>query len=124
MSGTIQAKDTVSIEINTTTCPGAGCYTYTVVSTDTLASVAQALAKLIDTAPAVAPSTVAGDPYVTAGVDVSTDTIVLTARVPGQNGANITLAIASSANADIVASASAANLSIYLESPTSIAPGR
>ena len=60
IEGAIEAKDTVSIEINTTTCPGAGCYTYTVLATDTLTTVADALAKLINTAP---------DPNVTAGVD-------------------------------------------------------
>ncbi len=114
IQGTIQAKDTVSIEINTTTCPGAGCYTYTVLSTDTLTTVADALAKLINAAP---------DPNVTAGVDDTTATVVLTARQPGQVGANITLAVATSTNALIVPTPSGANLNIYLENPTSIAPG-
>jgi uncharacterized protein (TIGR03437 family) len=114
IGGTIQAKDTVSIEINTSTCPGAGCYTYTILSTDTLTTVADALAKLINSAP---------DPNVTAGVDNATNTVVLTARLPGQNGANITLAVATSTNAQILASPSGANLNIYLENPTSIAPG-
>ncbi len=112
--GTIQAKDTVSIEINTTTCPGAGCYTYTVLATDTLTTVADALAKMINAAP---------DPNVTAGVDDTTATVVLTARQPGQPGANITLAVATSTNALIVPTPSGANLNIYLENPTSIAPG-
>jgi uncharacterized protein (TIGR03437 family) len=114
IGGTIQAKDTVSIEINTTTCPGAGCYTYTILATDTLTTVADALAKLINSAP---------DPNVTAGVDNATNTVVLTARQPGQNGANITLAVGTSLNAQILPSASGANLNIYLENPTSIAPG-
>jgi uncharacterized protein (TIGR03437 family) len=114
IGGSIQAKDTISIEINTTTCPGAGCYTYTVLSTDTLTTVADALVKLINSAP---------DPYVTAGADDTTNTVVLTAKLPGQDGANITLAVTTSANALIVSAASAANLSIYLENPTSIAPG-
>jgi uncharacterized protein (TIGR03437 family) len=123
ISGTIQAKDTVSIEINTATCPGAGCYTYTVLSTDTTTTVAQALATLINTSPAVAPNTKPGDPNVTAGVDTTTSTIVLTARVPGTAGSNVTLAVATSTNAQIVALPSGANLNIYLENPTSIAPG-
>ena len=72
------------------------------------------LAKLINTAP---------DPNVTAGVDDATATLVLTARQYGQNGANITLAVATSTNAEILPSASSANLNIYLENPTSIAPG-
>jgi uncharacterized protein (TIGR03437 family) len=114
IGGTITAKDTVTIEINTTTCPGAGCYTYTVVSTDTTTTVAQALAGLINKAP---------DPNVTAGVDTGTSTVVLTARQPGQPGANITLATSTSSSATISATASGANLNIYLENPTSIAPG-
>ena len=115
MEGTIEAKDTVSIEINTSTCPGTGCYTYTVLSTDTLTTVAQALAKLINAAP--------GDPYVTAGVDPTTATVVLTARQPGTDGGNITLAVATSTNAEILPTASGSTLNIYLENPTSIAPG-
>jgi uncharacterized protein (TIGR03437 family) len=114
IEGTIEAKDTVSIEINTATCPGTGCYTYTVLATDTLTTVADALANLINTAP---------DMYVTAGVDPTTATVVLTARQYGQSGANITLAVAASANALILPAASAANLNIYLQNPTSIAPG-
>jgi len=122
IGGTIQAKDTVSIEINTSTCPGSGCYTYTILSTDTFTTVAQALATLINTAPGAAGAS-PGDPFVTAGVDTTTDTIVLTARQSGQIGANITLAVATSANAEIIATPSGANLNIFLESPTSIAPG-
>jgi uncharacterized protein (TIGR03437 family) len=114
MEGTIQAKDTVSIEINTATCPGTGCYTYTVLSTDTLTTVADALAKLINAAP---------DKDVTAGVDDTTATVVLTARQFGQAGANVTLAVATSANAAILPQASGGNLNIYLQNPTSIAPG-
>jgi uncharacterized protein (TIGR03437 family) len=127
IGGTIQDKDTITIEINvpasttTTTvtatspaCTGAGCYTYTIQSTDTLNTVADALAKLINSAP---------DPYVTAGVDEATDTIVLTARQYGQNGANITLSAVTSTNALILVAASGGNLNIYLENPTSIAPG-
>jgi len=122
IAGTIEAKDTVSIEINTSTCPGSGCYTYTVLSTDTTTTIAQALANLINTAPG-ATGAAPGDPYVTAGVDPSTSTVVLTARLPGTNGGNITLATATSTNAEIIATASGSTLSIYLENPTSIAPG-
>ncbi len=114
IGGSIQAKDTVSIEVNTSTCPGSGCYTYTILATDTLTTVAQALAKMINAAP---------DQYVTAGVDTTTNTVVLTARLPGQSGANVTLAVATSTNALILATPSGTNLNIYLENPTSIAPG-
>jgi len=108
LTGTIVAKDTVTITIN------GKAYTYTVLAADTLATVTSALVKLIDTAP---------DPNVSAGVDLSTASVVLTARAPGQPGASITLAVSASANAQIVATPSGANLNIYLQSPTSIAPG-
>ncbi len=114
IGGTIEAKDTVSIEVNTSTCPGSGCYTYTVLAADTTVTIAQALAKLINAAP---------DQYVTAGVDATTSTVVLTARQPGTNGGNITLAVVTSANAEILATPSGSTLNIYLENPTSIAPG-
>ena len=117
VSGTIVAKDVVTIGINTTCTSGAttaGCYSYTVLAADTLATVTQALVNMINKAP---------DPNVTAGPDLTTNTVVLTARVPGQPGANITIMAVASANAQIVATASAGNLNIYLQSPTSIAPG-
>jgi uncharacterized protein (TIGR03437 family) len=109
ISGGITAKDTVTITIN-----GTG-YTYTVVAADTLGSVTDNLVKLINKAP--------GDPNVTASANDTTDTVVLTARVPNAPGGNITLAASVSANATITASASGATLNIYLQNPTSIAPG-
>ena len=53
---------------------GRRVYTYTVLATDTLDTVAQALADLINKAP---------DPNVSAGVDLTTATVVVTARTPG-----------------------------------------
>jgi len=117
IGGTIAAKDIVTIGINVTCTAGetsAGCYSYTVLAADTLATVTTALAKMINKAP---------DPNVTAGPDTTTDTVVLTARVSGEDGANITIMAIVSANAQITATPSGANLSIYLQSPTSIAPG-
>jgi uncharacterized protein (TIGR03437 family) len=108
LGGTINAKDTVTITIQ------GKAYTYTVVSTDTLATVANALVKMIDTAP---------DPNVVASANDTTDSVVLTARIPGTPGGSITLAATVSSGADISASASADTLNIYLEDPTSIAPG-
>lgn len=117
LGGTIAAKDTVTIGINVTCTAGAttaGCYTYTVQSTDTLATVADALVNLINKAP---------DPNVIAAPDDVTATVVLTARIAGQTGANVTYMAITSANASVSATASGTSLSIYLESPTSIAPG-
>jgi uncharacterized protein (TIGR03437 family) len=108
ISGSIAAKDTVTITIDGTP------YTYTVVSTDTLETVTNALVKLIDSKP---------DPNVIASADDTTDNVVLTARVPGSPGANITVATSTSASASISATTSGATLNYYLENPTSIAPG-
>jgi uncharacterized protein (TIGR03437 family) len=108
ISGAINAKDTVTITID-----GTG-YTYTVVSTDTLETITNALVNLINKAP---------DPNVIATPDDTTDTIVLTARKPGTPGANVTIAASVSANAQVTASANGSTLNLYLENPTSIAPG-
>ncbi len=107
-AGSIAAKDTVTITID-----GTG-YTYTVLATDTLASVAQGVANLINKAP---------DPNVVATVDVTTNTLILTARVDGPTGGNITLATTVSSGAQITPTASGTSLSYNLEDPTSIAPG-
>lgn len=108
ISGSITAKDTVTITINGT------AYTYTVLSTDTLETITNALVKLIDTKP---------DPNVIAAADDTTDNVVVTARASGPSGANITLTTSTSANATETLTASASTLNYYLENPTSIAPG-
>jgi uncharacterized protein (TIGR03437 family) len=108
LGGTINAKDTVTITIN------GKAYTYTIISTDTLATVANALVKLIDTAP---------DPNVIASANDTTDVVILTARTPGSPGASVTLAATVSSGAQITAEASGNTLNLYLQDPTSIAPG-
>ena len=86
IGGAINAKDVVTIGIDNTACTSGettdGCYSYTVTADDTLETVTTALVKAINSAP---------DPNVTAGADTTTGTIVLTARVPEPDGANITL---------------------------------
>jgi uncharacterized protein (TIGR03437 family) len=95
LTGTITAGDTVTIMITTpgtsaTTCPAAGleCYTYTVVSSDTLVTIVQNLVNLINgTAKGSTP-----DPNVIATSDVALGTlyvVVLTAKTPGLNGNGI-----------------------------------
>lgn len=108
LSGSIQAKDTVTITINGTN------YTYTVVSTDTLGTITTALVNKINSAP---------DPNVTASPDLTTDSVILTARTPGAPGGNVTLTTSTSTNAQVTAAASGSTLNIYLQNPTSIAPG-
>jgi uncharacterized protein (TIGR03437 family) len=117
IGGLIAAKDVVTIGINTTCTAAAttaGCYSYTVQSSDTLTTVTDALVKAINSKP---------DPNVVAGADDTTDSVVVTARQPGQIGATVTLMAITSANAQITAVASGATLNLYLQSPTSIAPG-
>lgn len=91
LTGTITAGDTVTI---TTTAPGATtgtcpsttggfiCYTYTVKSTDSLASIIVALANMMNAFP---------DPNVLASANISVGLFVvnLVARQPGLNGNNI-----------------------------------
>jgi uncharacterized protein (TIGR03437 family) len=108
VAGTITAKDAVSISINGT------AYTYTVVAADTLTTIVQNLVKIINKAP---------DPNVIATANLSNLEVTLTARSPGANGGNITLSASVSTSATEALTASGANLNIYLENPSQIAPG-
>jgi len=124
LTGTITAGDTISIIItspggtpSTTTSPCAGgneCYTYKVLSTDTLATITDALANLINGIT----SGSTPDPYVTASADIVSGTLFvvnLVARVPGLNGNNIgysTLTAASSSSGTATEAATAAGASL------------
>jgi len=123
ITGTITAGDTVTISTTapgavTGTCPsttgGFVCYTYTVLSSDTLASIVEALANLINgTAKNATP-----DPNVIATADIvegSLFVVNLIAREPGLNGNNIgyaasTAAAATSGTATEAATAASATL--------------
>ena len=130
LAGTITAGDTITITIaspgvTATTCPsnGLACYTYTVVSSDTLVSITQNLANLINgTAKGGTP-----DPNVIATTDIVVGSVYilnLTARLPGLIGNDIgytaTVAAASStgtptegataAGSDLAGGAAAAEL--------------
>jgi uncharacterized protein (TIGR03437 family) len=117
LAGTITAGDTVTIMVSSpgvtaTTCPATGleCYTYTVITSDSLITIAQKIANLIDAKP---------DPNVIATADVvagSLYVVNLTARTPGLNGNNIgytatTAAASSSGTPTETATAAGANLS-------------
>jgi uncharacterized protein (TIGR03437 family) len=108
IQGNINAKDTITVTISGT------AYTYTIVAADTLATVADNLAKLINKAP---------DPNVVATVDDTTNTLILSARVDGPSGQLISLATTVSSGAQISPVASGLQLSFNAEDPTSIAPG-
>jgi uncharacterized protein (TIGR03437 family) len=99
IGGTIQANDVATVTINSVN------YTYTVLSTDTLDTVAQGLVNAINSANAGA-----GDPNVLVYDQKTLATIVLVARIPGPNGNNVTLATSVSSSADITATASGASL--------------
>ena len=108
IGGSINAKDTVTITISGTN------YLYTVVATDTLATVAQGLAKLINAIP---------DPNVTATVNTATATVIVTAKKPGTDGGFVALSVSVSNGAQITPTSSGASLNINLQNPSSIAPG-
>ncbi len=108
IGGGIVANDQVIITIAGT------AYTYTVLSTDTLQSVTDALVKKINATP---------DPNVIATANDITDMVILTAKASGAVGASITLAATTSASATITAVASGSTLNYYLENPSQIAPG-
>jgi uncharacterized protein (TIGR03437 family) len=114
MTTTVTAGDIITITI---TPPGATTgtnYAYTVLKSDTLISITQALANLID---GLTKGT-AADPYVLATaniVDGSIFDVNLTARVPGLNGNNIgysatAAAASSSGTATEVVTAAGASL--------------
>jgi len=86
LAGTITANDTVTVTINGTD------YKYTVVSADTLTSIVQNLTDLINGKSSGTP-----DPNVLATVNAGFNQIVLTSRVPGPNGNNITYSAATAA---------------------------
>ena len=83
VSGTIEAGDTLTVTINGTN------YTYTILSTDTTATILTALVNLINAG--------SGDPNVYASVPPTLQQLLLTSRVAGPAGNAITLAVSTSA---------------------------
>ena len=98
--GTITAKDMVTITINGT------AYPYTVVSGDTLISIIQNFANIINGISGGTP-----DPNVVARPNLGFDELVLTAKTGGATGNAVTVAVTTSTGATITATASGANLS-------------
>jgi uncharacterized protein (TIGR03437 family) len=106
VSGTINAGDVATISIGTDASATAVDYPYEVLATDTLATVAEALAKVINSS-----NSGAGDPNVTALADPTANTVILQARVSGTDGNSITLLAKVSTGAQIALTASNATLS-------------
>ncbi len=86
VDGTVTAGNTASLTI------GSNTYTYTVVSGDSLLSIAQNLVNKINSAP---------DPNVTASLGGAYQRIILTAIQPGQAGTGIAVSATSSAGATV-----------------------
>jgi uncharacterized protein (TIGR03437 family) len=105
VGGTITAKDTLTLTIGEPTGTTTNAYTYTVLSTDTVDTVAQGLVAVIN-----ASNSGAGDPNVLVYDEVSRATIVIVARIPGPNGNNISLATSTSSSATITGTTSGASL--------------
>ena len=133
ITGTITAGDTITIMITTpgttaTTCPATGleCYTYTVLSSDSLATIVQALANLINgTAKGSTP-----DPNVIASANIVAGTLFvvnLTAKESGLNGNNIgysaTTAAASSTGTPTEAATAAGSTLAGGAAAAELAPG-
>ncbi len=78
IGGTITAKDTITLSIGANASATPVAYTYTVLSTDTVDTVAQGLVSAINTA-----NSGAGDPNVLALDEIGLGTIVLVARISG-----------------------------------------
>ena len=116
VSGTITSGNDATITIGNPTASAANTidYKYTVLTADTLETVAVALTKLINAGN--------GDPNVLAIEDTGLATIHLIARQPGLPGNNITLTTTLSTNATLTLTASGANLSGGASSAI-IAPG-
>ncbi|HEV2198607.1 MAG TPA: hypothetical protein VGR73_02215 [Bryobacteraceae bacterium] len=105
IGGTITAKNTVTVTIGTTGATKPPAYTYTVLSTDTLDSVAQGIVAAIN-----ASNSTAGDPNVLVYDRTGLGIIVLVARIPGPDGDNITVTATVSTSATITATANGGNL--------------
>lgn len=101
--GTITAGNTITISITGATASTATKYDYIVKSTDTLESVAVAMAGVINAGK--------GDPNVLAIEEATLATISLIARQPGPSGNSIALSTTVNSTATITAAASSGFLS-------------
>ena len=112
VGGTIEAGEILTVTIgNQNNVDSTGTeitvnYNYTVLSTDTLGTVAVGIAAAINSS-----NSGAGDPYVYATPDPAADLVILTARAPDLDGNAVTLAESVSPTTDTVGlTVSGANL--------------
>lgn len=90
VDGSVNAGDTATIGVN------GRSYTYTVLSTDSLTSIAQALINLINSP---------GDPQVTASLGGQFSRVVLTAKQSGAAGTGVPITTSVSSSADVTLTA-------------------
>ena len=115
IGGAINNGDIVTISIgNAGNNVAAAQYTYTVKTTDSLASIVTTLVDEINAG--------SGDPNVTATADLIDSQVVLQAKTPGTQGDNVTYTATASTNAQVVVSAANSTLSGG-GNAASIAPG-
>jgi len=115
IGGTIKAGDKVTVTIGVSTSTTTASYPYTIQSGDNAAAIVNGLVALINAG-------ASGDPNGLATADVAADEVVLTAKTPGADGDNVTLAASISTNATVTAVTSGANLNGGGDA-ASIAPG-
>ena len=113
VSGTITAGDIATISIGVSTATPVA-YAYTVVKDDTITTIINNLIKLINAN--------SGDPNVLAIADIAVADIILTARLPGVQGNNITLA-ATTAGVGTTATTTVAATIVLTSSGTTLARG-
>jgi len=106
IAGTIHSGDIVSISIGNSTTATPVQYSYTVKATDTLDDIVNGLVNAINSS-----NSGQGDPNVMVTADLTNEAVVLTSRVAGDNGNNITLSTTVSSGAQVTATASGTNLS-------------
>ena len=117
LGSTIKENDTVTINITTADSNGAAVntpYKYTILKTDTLDTVVDALVKMIN---------IPGDANVTARPNFSTHGIVLTAKKGGSAGSSVAYSTAVSTNAQITSTAGGTSLTLNLQDAARVAPG-
>jgi uncharacterized protein (TIGR03437 family) len=105
---TIHAGDVLTVIISLTDSSGntinTASYTYKVQATDALTDIVNAIVHAINT------TTAGGDPNVLASPNLSADQVVLTAKVAGPNGNNVTYSTSLSSGATITATIAGDNL--------------
>ncbi len=114
LGGTIKSGDRVTITLGVSTSSTTIPYAYTIQAGDNFAAIVNGLVALINAG--------AGDPNALATANTEASEVVLTAKVQGTLGNNVTLATSTSSGAQITAVASGTTLSGGA-STASIAPG-